>query len=80
MEAMDIRNLKINTKGKIMHIRRRKGTQNPSPMPPDPKGKGKMGEMHVLSQRIPYRICMHAKENISNVSNTSAKQPWISHP
>jgi hypothetical protein len=43
-----------------MHIRRRKGTQNPSPMPLDPKGK--RGEMHVLSQRIPSRICMHAKK------------------
>jgi hypothetical protein len=35
------------------------------------RGKGKKrGEMHVLSQRIPSRICMHAKTNRSNVSNT----------
>jgi hypothetical protein len=34
------------------------------------KGK-KRGEMHVLSQRIPFGICMHAKKNRSDVSNTS---------
>jgi hypothetical protein len=37
MAAINIRNIKINTKGKLMHIQRRKGTQNPSPMPSDPK-------------------------------------------
>jgi hypothetical protein len=37
MESINIRNLKINKKGKLMQIRRRKGSQNPSPMPPDPK-------------------------------------------
>jgi hypothetical protein len=43
--------------------------------------KGKRGEMHVFSQRIPFGICMHAKtKNRSDVSNTSTKQPWISHP
>jgi hypothetical protein len=64
--------------GKLMHIRRRKDTQNPSPMPPDPKGK--RGEIHILSQRIPFEIHMHEKPNRSNVSNNLAKQPWILHP
>jgi hypothetical protein len=73
----NIINLKIKINGKLMHIRGRKGTQNPSLMPPDPKGK--RGEMHVLSQRIPFGICMHAKTNKSDVSNTLAKQPWRSH-
>jgi hypothetical protein len=35
--VINIINLKIKTKGKLMQIRRRKGTQNPSTMPPDPK-------------------------------------------
>jgi hypothetical protein len=39
MEATNIINLKININRKLMHIRRRKGTQNPSPMPLDPKDK-----------------------------------------
>jgi hypothetical protein len=39
MEAINIKNIKIKKKGNIMHIRRRKGTQNHSSMPPDPKGK-----------------------------------------
>jgi hypothetical protein len=39
MAAKNIRNLKINISENLMHIRRRKGTQNPSPMPPDPKEK-----------------------------------------
>jgi hypothetical protein len=39
MEAKNIRNLKIKISRNLMHIRRRKGTQNPSPMPPDPKEK-----------------------------------------
>ena len=29
-------------------------------MPPDPKGKRR--EMHILSQKIPFRICMHEKK------------------
>jgi hypothetical protein len=41
MAATNIRNLKIKISGKLMHIRRRKGTQNPSLMPPDPKEKRK---------------------------------------
>jgi hypothetical protein len=36
-EVINIINLKINTEGKYMQIRRRKGTQNPSPMPPEPR-------------------------------------------
>jgi hypothetical protein len=46
MEDRNIINLNIKINGKLMHIRRRKGTQNPSPMTPDPKEK--RGEMHVL--------------------------------
>jgi hypothetical protein len=37
VHSINIRNLKIKTKGKHMQIRRRKGTQNPSTMPPDTK-------------------------------------------
>jgi hypothetical protein len=37
MEAINIINLNIKTKGKLMQIQKRKGTQNPSLMPPDPK-------------------------------------------
>jgi hypothetical protein len=45
------------------------------------RGKGKKrGEMIILSQSIPSRMCMHAKENSYYVSNTSEKKPWISHP
>jgi ankyrin repeat protein len=36
--------------------------------------------MHVLSQRIPLGICMNTEKNRSDVSNTSAKQPWRSNP
>jgi hypothetical protein len=39
MVATNIRNLKIKINEKLMHIRRRKGTQNLSPMPLDPKEK-----------------------------------------
>jgi hypothetical protein len=39
MEATNIINIKINRNRNLMHILKRKGTQNPSPMPPDPKGK-----------------------------------------
>jgi hypothetical protein len=39
MEAKNIINIKINIRRNIMHIQRRKGTQNPSLMPPDPKEK-----------------------------------------
>jgi hypothetical protein len=35
--VINIRNLKTKTKGNHMQIQRRKGTQNPSTMPPDPK-------------------------------------------
>jgi hypothetical protein len=45
------------------------------------RGKGKKrGEIHILSQRIPSEIFMHAKTNRSDVSNTLAKQTWRSHP
>jgi hypothetical protein len=37
MKAINNKNLRINTKGNLMHIQIRKGTQNPSPMLPDPK-------------------------------------------
>jgi hypothetical protein len=43
------------------------------------KGK-KRREIHILSQRIPFGICMHAKENRYDVSDTSTRQHWISHP
>jgi hypothetical protein len=36
VKSINIRNININTKGKLMQIQRRKGTQNPSSMPPDP--------------------------------------------
>jgi hypothetical protein len=39
MAAKNIRNLKIKIGGNLMHIRRRRGTQNLSPMPPDPNEK-----------------------------------------
>jgi hypothetical protein len=39
MAATNIRNLNIKINGKLMHIQRRRGEQNPSLMPPDPKGK-----------------------------------------
>jgi hypothetical protein len=39
MAAKNIGNIKINISENLMHIRRRKGTQNPSVMPPDPKEK-----------------------------------------
>jgi hypothetical protein len=44
MTTTNIRNLKINISGNLMHIQRRKGTQNPSPMPPDPKEKREENE------------------------------------
>jgi hypothetical protein len=37
VEIIQIRNIKKNKKGIHMKIQRRKGTQNPSMMPPDPK-------------------------------------------
>jgi hypothetical protein len=37
MAGINIINLNIKKKVKLMHIRRRKSTQNPSSMPPDPK-------------------------------------------
>jgi hypothetical protein len=39
MAATNIINLKLKMKGNLMHIRRSKGTKNPSSMPPNPKGK-----------------------------------------
>jgi hypothetical protein len=39
MVTKNIRNLNININGILMHIQRKKGTQNHSSMPPDPKGK-----------------------------------------
>jgi hypothetical protein len=39
MEAINIINKNIKEKGNLMPIQRRKGTQNPSPMPLNPKGK-----------------------------------------
>jgi hypothetical protein len=74
MEATNIRNIKIKTSEssctyeegrvhKTLHrflwIQRRKGK--------------KRREMHMLSQRIPFKICMNEKTNKSDVSDTSAK-------
>jgi hypothetical protein len=78
MEATNIRNIMININENLMHIQRRKGTQNPSLRPPDPKEKRR--ELHVQSQRILFGIHMHAKTTISDVSNTLEKQPWRSYP
>jgi hypothetical protein len=52
MASKNIRNLKINIRGKLMHIQRRKGTQNPSPMPPDPKEKREEKERnaHIVTK------------------------------
>jgi hypothetical protein len=47
MESTNIRNLNINIIGKLMHIRRRKGTQNPSPMLLDPKEKREENERNA---------------------------------
>jgi hypothetical protein len=48
----------------------------------DPKEKREEKErnVHILSQRIPFGIHMHAKKIRSDVSDTSVKQPWRSHP
>jgi hypothetical protein len=37
LAATQIRNLNTETKRRKMQIKRRKGTENPSMMPPDPK-------------------------------------------
>ena len=52
MEAKNIRNIKINISGKLMHIQRRKGTQNPSLMPSDPKEKREENERnaHIVTK------------------------------
>jgi hypothetical protein len=47
MAATNIRNLKIKISRKLMHIRRRKGTQNLSPMPLDPKEKREENERNA---------------------------------
>jgi hypothetical protein len=47
MESTNIRNLKIKINGNLIHIQRRKGTQNPSPMPPDPKEKREIKERNA---------------------------------
>jgi hypothetical protein len=47
MAATNIRNLKIKISKKVMHIQRRKGTQNPSPMPLDPKEKREENERNA---------------------------------
>jgi hypothetical protein len=57
MEATNIRNIKININGKLMHIRRKKGTQNLSPMPPDPKEKRKEKDRNA---------CTVTKDSIRN--------------
>jgi hypothetical protein len=52
MAATNIINIKIKISGNLMHIRRRKGTQNPSPMPPDPKDKREEKEInaHIVTK------------------------------
>jgi hypothetical protein len=58
MEAINIRNIKIKEKGNLMEIRRRKGTQNPSPMPLDPKGK---------REEKGINVCTSTKDSIHNL-------------
>ena len=77
----NIINVKIKINENLMHIRRRKGTQNPSLMPLDPKEKREEKERNACTVTKDSIQNPHAlKKNRSNVSNTSAKQPWILHP
>jgi hypothetical protein len=64
MVATNIRNIKINISGNLMHIRRRKGTQNPSPMPPDPKEKREEKEINA---------CTVTKNSIRNLHECKKK-------
>jgi hypothetical protein len=49
MEEKIIRNIKIKINRNLMHIRRRKGTQNLSLIPPDPKEKGEEKERNACT-------------------------------
>jgi hypothetical protein len=81
MVAKNIRNIKTNISGNLMHIQRRKGTQNPSLMPPDPKEKREEKERNAHTVTKDSIQNPHAcKKNRSDVLDTSAKQPWRSHP
>jgi hypothetical protein len=52
MAATNKKNIKIKISRNLMHIQRRKGTQNPSLMPPNPKEKRKEKERnaHTLTK------------------------------
>jgi hypothetical protein len=63
MVATNIRNPKIKITGKFMHIRRRKGTQNPSPMPPDPKEKREEKERNSRTVKKDSIWNLHACKN-----------------
>jgi hypothetical protein len=64
-----------------MQIQRRKGTQNPSTMPPDPKVEREEKERNALIAIKDSIQNPHAcRKNRSNGPNTSSKQPWRSHP
>ena len=56
-------NLKIKINGKLMHIRRRKGTQNPSPMPLDPKEKREENERNACTVTNDSISNLHACKN-----------------
>jgi hypothetical protein len=63
-----------------MYIRRRKGTQNPSLMPSDPKGKMEEKGRNARTVTKDSIQNPHAcKKNGFDVSNNSTKQPWRSH-
>jgi hypothetical protein len=63
IEATHIRNLKIKIRRKLMHIRRRKGTQNPSLMPPDPKEKREEKERNAHTVTKDSIQNLHACKN-----------------
>jgi hypothetical protein len=61
MEDTNIINVKININENLMHIQRRKGTQNPSSMPPDPKGKREEEGRNACTVTKDSGIRMHEK-------------------
>jgi hypothetical protein len=63
MEATNIINIKINISGKLMHIQKRKGTQNPSLMPPDPKDKNEEKERNAHTVTKDSIQNLHACKN-----------------
>jgi hypothetical protein len=63
MEATNIINIKIKINTKLIHIQRRKGTQNPSPMPLDPKGKREEKGRNSRTFTKDYIRNLHACKN-----------------